>query len=590
MTTWQYLWRLCTYRRAHFAWNVLLWGVFHTIPLSFGLVTKAIFDALSGSAAAGWNVWTLLAIFAVANLARPGVFVPAFKAFSSYYLMVQVLLRRNLLDHLMLALGSRVLPESPSEAVTRFRDDVDDIAKYVESWMDLAGFVLYAAGSLVFLFMIDPLITLVACGPMFAMTLLVRPLSPVIRAYRRRHREATELVTGFIGETFAAVQAVKVAGKEEPMAAHFAAVGDLRRRAALRDTLLTELIHSVNTNLVNIGVGAVLIMAAGKIRAGQFSVGDFALYIQLLPRITRVLTFVGDVMAQHRRSRVSIERMAHLLQDAPAGNIVEHAPLHLDGELPALSRVEMARVEGEYSPLEVLQVRGLTYRYPGTQAGIEDVNFTVRRGDFVVITGRIGAGKTTLLRALQGLLPMDRGEILWNGRQVTDPTGFFRPPHSAYTAQVPRLFSETLRQNILLGEEKHAELARSLELAVMGPDVTVLERGLDTLVGTRGVRLSGGQVQRASAARMFVREADLLIFDDLSSALDVQTEQTLWEGLFRDRQSTCLVVSHRRVALRRATRIIVLKDGTVEAEGDLNELLSASEEMRRLWDEEERAS
>jgi ABC-type multidrug transport system fused ATPase/permease subunit len=211
----------------------------------------------------------------------------------------------------------------------------------------------------------------------------------------------------------------------------------------------------------------------------------------------------------------------------------------------------------------------------------------LKRGEFVVITGRIGAGKTTLLRALQGLLPRQGGEILWNGRPVEDAATFFTPPHSSYTAQMPRLFSETLRDNVLFGERSEERLAWALDLAAMGPDLMALEEGLDTRVGTRGVKLSGGQVQRASAARMFARGADLLIFDDLSSALDVATEQQLWEGLFRERKATCLVVSHRRPALRRATQILLMSEGRIIARGKLDELLASSPEMRRLWDEEE---
>ena len=180
----------------------------------------------TGSAPMGWNAWTFLLLLALVTLGRTGVFILGFKAFSSYYLMVQALINRNMMEYLLKAAGARMLPESPSEAVTRFRDDTEDIAKYVEHWMDLGGFVLYGLSAMAYLVSIDPMITLVACGPMFAMTLLMRRLAPLIRQYRRLFREKTALVTGFIGETFASVQAVQVSGKEEHMAAHFAKLGE----------------------------------------------------------------------------------------------------------------------------------------------------------------------------------------------------------------------------------------------------------------------------------------------------------------------------------------------------------------------------
>jgi ATP-binding cassette subfamily B protein len=146
-----------------------------------------------------------------------------------------------------------------------------------------------------------------------------------------------------------------------------------------------------------------------------------------------------------------------------------------------------------------------------------------------------------------------------------------------------------LKDNILMGiPEGKVDMDAAISSAVMEQDLTEFEHGLDTKLGAKGVKISGGQCQRTAAARMFLRDPELLVFDDISSALDVETERTLWERVFAKEGATCLAVSHRKPALKRADHIIVLKDGHIEAEGKLNELLVSCQEMQQLWQGEMR--
>lgn len=580
MKTYSYLWRIICYRPWLFIGCVLTTTPFFLARLVFGLVVQDFFNLLPTSKHLSYGLWLFLALFVTAAIVRFFIAVGGGIVRPLSFFVTEALIRRNLLERMLELSGSYALFDSLGEIINRFRDDVQNVS-VMFGWMYAAiGLGIYSIIAFVVLLHINVVITLFVFVPLGCIVAVVQSMQKRLTKYRETSREATGRVSSSIGEIFTSVQSIKVAGAEASIVRHFQILNERRRKQMLRDRVFTDTLNSVLGNTVGLGTGFILILVALNIHTTHLGVGDLAIFILYLGNISAFTSCFGSTLAKYAQTGVSFERMATLLQGAAPQTLVAPQLLYLKGALPEIQAPKKTRD----ARLEVVEAHGLTYRYPDTGRGIKGVNLHIQRGTLTVITGRVASGKTTLLRVLLGLLPRDVGEIRWNGKIVSDPATFFVPPHSAYTPQVPHLFSDTLQENILLGlPEQSVNLQSAIQAAVLEHDIRGLSQGLQTIIGTRGVKLSGGQVQRTAAARMLIRDAELLVFDDLSSALDVETEQHLWQQLFATEKRTCLVVSHRRFILQRADTILVLKDGTFEAEGPLETLLQTSEEMRRLW-------
>ncbi len=558
-----YLWQLLRYKPWIWLLTILAYLLLYGLNFAPPLIARAIFNRLTGDAPVQFGLWTLVLLLLGSAVARQAAYVALTAGQVLHGSLLGAVVRANLLQQLLEHPAARPTDEAPGALLSRFRDDIQPLSTFLGNAFNLVGVGFFALLAAVTMIRINPWLTLVAFVPLLLVGLAIDRSSQRISRLRAANQIATSKVTGLLGELFGAVQAIKVADAEGRVIRQLEVVNERRRQAALRDRLVTELFGALGGNLGDLGTALVLLFMGQAMRTGSFTVGDFALFIYVMPFVASNLRSVAGVLTSYRQLGVSLQRLAALLPANANQKLTQHRPVAFWGQAatgPAVDPGTLpATPRAARQPLELLTVTDLSFHYPDSTNGIDACSFQLPRGSFTVLTGPVGAGKSTLLRVLLGLLPKSRGAIQWNGELVTDPASFFQPPQSAYTPQVPRLFSTSLRENILLGHPNEAGLAAAIHAAALEADVAALPDGLATVVGPRGMRLSGGQIQRTAAARIFVRQPALCIFDDLSSALDVETEAALWQRL--DPAATYLVVSHRPAALQRADQILQMSAG-----------------------------
>lgn len=579
------VWSLIKFKPHVFIAISVTYSIFFMAPLATSLIIRELFNSIDGVGSLSLSIWFLILLIPITYLLRSLIGILSVLSEFTFVLSTEALLRTNLMSGVLEKPGSDSLPGSSGEAISRFRGDVIEVAWFTNFIAFMFSFLIFGTISTIILYNINPTITMITYIPLVVNIGIVIALRKKLTELRKESRKATGIVVGNIAEIFNSVQAIKVANAEQNIFRHFGQLNENRRKAVVKDRTFSRILRSITQSVSSYSTGILLLLIAGLIQDGTFTIGDYVLFTSLFGWITEVGVTTGELLAWYQRSKVSFDRMYLVInsevKDVDISNLTKHQEIYVNKPYPTIPAIA-----ANGNVLEKIEIKNLKFIFKDSTNGIDDISFEITQGSFNVITGEVGSGKSTLLKTILGLLPKNSGDIYWNGELIEDVSDFFVPPISSYTSQVPKLFSDTIRNNLLIGlpfnEEK---IGNSIKMAILEDDLQTFEDGLDTVIGPKGVKLSGGQKQRLAAARMFFRDSELIVVDDLSSALDVQTEKKLWEQIFDITKFTFLVVSHRKAVLQQADQIILLKDGKLAGKGKLDELLKGNDEMKELWEE-----
>jgi ATP-binding cassette subfamily B protein len=319
--------------------------------------------------------------------------------------------------------------------------------------------------------------------------------------------------------------------------------------------------------IIILGLGGYMLMRQ------ELTLGEITAFLTYSVLLAMPLMQLGRIATIYQRGMVGIQSVQTIL----------------NAKIPDLDEDKLTELDVESLKGKTFSIRNLSFSYSGEERLIlDDISFDIPAGKKVGVLGGIGAGKTTLVNCLNHHLDVPEDSVFLGERDVTS---FSRSDLRRYVKTVtqdPYLFSATVEDNIRFGS-LDTDLAKSqvdevLELSQLANDVTRFEHGDQTLVGEKGIMLSGGQKQRLSIARSLLQPTDLIIMDNVLSAVDYETERKILEGLFKHLENqSVLVVSHRVNALEYMDEIIVLNEGKVIAKGDHATLLKTCDYYYDTW-------
>lgn len=399
-------------------------------------------------------------------------------------------------------------------------------------------------------------------------TLVFLPLVPfliwkvmrLIHANYRIQQDRFSELTGVAQETVGGIRVIKSFSQEDNRTQLFNSVSSAFEKACNKVARIDAYFIPIMEFGVTSGSVILLFIAKDDLFTGAVSIGTFVAFHRYIQKMVWPMTALGMGFSYFQKGYASFDRIKKVLST--------------DTDIPDSGDLDL-------QDFKELEVRNLSYKHPGSEHYVlKNVSFTLRAGESLGIMGPVGAGKTTLLHLLTRMYPLAEGEILINGKPIELYTQeslrktFLLVPQEAF------LFSETVSENIsfgLLDRATDEETLRMTEVVDLTNEIQSLPHQFNSQLGERGVNLSGGQKQRLTIARGLIMQTPVLILDDSLSAVDTKTEKAIEEELSKaSTRNSRIIVAHRLSSLKAMDRILILKDGEVEALGTHQELMNVS--------------